>query len=303
MKALAAAANPQLIEIIDAAKDPGLLADRVVAGLDVDRTREIEMLHTSDVAARLRLCATLIAEARARFELKQKIGDEVRRELGKDQREAMLRQQLRAIQKELGEEPRSDELATLRERLDKAELPEEIRSVADRELRRIEGMNSAQAEYNVIRTYLEWIADLPWSVRAEAEIDLDAVVRRGEQVGLGAFDAATRAPTLASIFKMMGEIVPLILKLSLPILGMVFVVGIFSNVLQTGFFLAFKVVLPKFDKINPVNGLKGMFKLKKIIELNQAGVNSAFFEPGPYTPMEDDAARYIEWYLDTMRQV
>ncbi len=84
---------------------------------------------------------------------------------------------------------------------------------------------------------------------------------------LAAFDAATRAPTLASIFKMMGEIVPLILKLSLPILGMVFVVGIFSNVLQTGFFLAFKVVLPKFDKINPVNGLKGMFKLKKIIEL------------------------------------
>ncbi|MFO0727426.1 MAG: EscU/YscU/HrcU family type III secretion system export apparatus switch protein [Myxococcota bacterium] len=84
---------------------------------------------------------------------------------------------------------------------------------------------------------------------------------------VAAFDAATRAPSLASIFTLIGQIVPLILKLSLPILGIVFVIGIFSNVLQTGFFLAFKVVIPKFDKINPVNGLKGMFKLKKIIEL------------------------------------
>lgn len=84
---------------------------------------------------------------------------------------------------------------------------------------------------------------------------------------LAAIDAAGRDPSLATIGKLIQDAIPLFLKLSLPVGGAVFVMGIFSNVMQTGFFLAFKVLIPKFDKINPINGLKGIFKLKKFIEL------------------------------------
>jgi flagellar biosynthetic protein FlhB len=84
---------------------------------------------------------------------------------------------------------------------------------------------------------------------------------------LGAVDAAVRAPSMATVGKVLGDAIPFLLSVTMPIAGAVFVMGIFSNVLQTGFFLAFKAIIPKFDKINPVNGLKGMFKLKKLIEL------------------------------------
>lgn len=84
---------------------------------------------------------------------------------------------------------------------------------------------------------------------------------------MAALEAAVKEPTMATIGKLLTDAVPLILKLTLPIGGAVFVMGVFSNVLQTGFFLAFKVLIPKLDKVNPVNGLKGMFKLKKFIDL------------------------------------
>lgn len=84
---------------------------------------------------------------------------------------------------------------------------------------------------------------------------------------VAALTAAVEKPDMATIGKLMTDVVPLILKLSLPIGGAVFIAGIFSNVLQTGFFLAFKVLIPKLDKVNPVNGLKGMFKMKKVIDL------------------------------------
>lgn len=88
-----------------------------------------------------------------------------------------------------------------------------------------------------------------------------------EEFTRAAIDAATREPTPATISRLIRDAVPLILKLSLPIAMAVFVMGVFSNVLQTGFFLAFKVLTPKLDKINPVNGLKGLFKVKKFVEL------------------------------------
>jgi len=171
--------HPTLHEIIETSREPGLLADRVVSALDVDRDREIQVLLTTDVAARLRLTAEIIAEAKARWELKQKIGTEVRRELEKDQRKHLLRQQLRAIQKELGEGGEAeDALAKLEERLDAADLPSEAREVADRELGRLRSIGNQSPEAHVIRTYLEWIADMPWNKRAELSGDIDAVAKK-----------------------------------------------------------------------------------------------------------------------------
>lgn len=88
-----------------------------------------------------------------------------------------------------------------------------------------------------------------------------------EDFAQAAIEAATRAPNPATITQLLEDSIPMILKVSLPIAAAVFVMGIFSNVLQTGFFIAFKVLIPKIDKINPVNGLKGLFKVKKFVEL------------------------------------
>ncbi len=169
-------ASSGLAEILASDPEPGELADRVASGLDVERDQEVEVLLTKDVPARLRLVVRLIAQAKARAELKSKIGAEVRRELEKDQRKHMLRQQMRAIQKELGEDGGADDvIEKLREKLDAAGLPEEAEKVAERELGRLQSIGNQGPEANVIRTYLEWIADLPWETRADTTIDIDKV--------------------------------------------------------------------------------------------------------------------------------
>ncbi len=153
---------------------PGRFADRVASALELPPEKAMTVLATADVIERLRLVTSLVGEALAVREVRQKIDDEVRKELNKNQREAVLREQLRAIKRELGEEG-SDAADSLRDRIAKADLPDEVRTVADRELKRLEGMNSAQAEANVIRTYLEWIAELPWNTRVEVKDDIEAV--------------------------------------------------------------------------------------------------------------------------------
>jgi len=153
---------------------PGRFADRVASALELPPEKAMTVLSQPDVIERLRLVTALVGEALAVREVRQKIDDEVRKELNKNQREAVLREQMRAIKRELGEDS-ADQADNLREKIAKADLPDEVRIVADRELRRLEGMNSAQAEANVIRTYLEWIADVPWRVRAEVKDDIQAV--------------------------------------------------------------------------------------------------------------------------------
>ncbi len=170
---------PALSEIVESTPEPGRLADRVVAALDIERDAELQILLALDVPRRLRLTAEIIAAAKARWELKQKIGSEVRRELEKDQRKHLLRQQLRAIQKELGEGGEAtDELGKLEQRLDDAELPEEAREAADRELGRLRSIGGQSPEAHVIRNYLEWLADMPWETRAELSADIDAVAKK-----------------------------------------------------------------------------------------------------------------------------
>jgi len=208
LRTLASETNPQLVELIDAVKEPGLLADRIVSGLDVDRSREIEMLHERDVVKRLRLCIELIGEAKARHELKQKIGEEVRRELGKDQREAMLRQQLRAIQKELGDsEEGGGEMAVLRQKLEDAHLPEEAQKLVDRELKRLASLNPAAPDASVTRNYLEWIADMPWDKRAqaEAELDIDAVSTKLDEDHFGLDKVKRRILEHLAVVKLSGN--------------------------------------------------------------------------------------------------
>jgi ATP-dependent Lon protease len=192
---LSARGGGSLSQVAASEEEPGIVADQVASGLGLSTERENEVLATFDVLARLRFVATLLAEAKAMSDVKRKIDQDVRREIGKTQREAILREQLRAIQKELndgddgGPEAEKDKL---RAKLDAADLPEEPRATADRELRRLESMSPQSAEYNVIRTYLDWLADLPWSKRADAKDDIAQVEKKLDEDHAGLADVKKR---------------------------------------------------------------------------------------------------------------
>jgi ATP-dependent Lon protease len=153
--------------------DPSALSHLIAGALRLKTEDKQALLEERDVAKRLRRLSEVLARELEVVALGSKIQSQVQSELDRSQREYFLRQQLKAIQEELGEE---DEMAAeaneLRERLDALELPEEARKQADRELARLERLPPAAAEHGVIRSYLEWIAALPWSATTEDNLDL-----------------------------------------------------------------------------------------------------------------------------------
>jgi ATP-dependent Lon protease len=155
--------------------DPSALAHLVASTLRTIPTDERQrILETVDVEQRLRQVSAILSREVEVFELGSKIQSQVQSEMEKGQREYFLRQQLKAIQDELGEgDPDQAEIKELRERLDSLELPEEARKAAERELSRLERLPAAAAEYGVIRSYLEWILTLPWGTFTEDNLDLD----------------------------------------------------------------------------------------------------------------------------------
>lgn len=198
-------------EVQNLPDDPAVLADTIAALLDLPAEQELEVLFTLDVSERLRTVARLAGETLTRTELKQTITKEVERGMSKHQRDAMLREQLRAIKKELGEGGDGDELDKLKTRLDEAELPEEVREVADRELSRLEGMPRGNAEANVIRNYLELLADLPWNQRTEVQDDVNVVAEQLDQDHYGMDDVKRRILEHMAVAKMSGNLRGMIL--------------------------------------------------------------------------------------------
>jgi ATP-dependent Lon protease len=154
--------------------DPAALSHLVASTLRIKTEEKQRLLETTDVGARLRELSVILNRELEVVELGSKIQSQVQSEMEKGQREYFLRQQLKAIQDELGEgDPEQAEVNELRERLAGLELPEDIRRASDRELARLEKLPSAAAEYGVIRTYLDWIATLPWNVTTQDNLDLD----------------------------------------------------------------------------------------------------------------------------------
>jgi len=155
---------------------PGRIADAIAASLPSLSTRtKQELLATADVKARLaRLVAALTKEADV-LELGSRIQSQVESEVGKTQRDYYLREQLKAIQKELGQaDERTQEIDELREKIEAAGMTDEAKKEALRELDRLSRMSPAAAEYTVARTYLEWLVALPWSKETEDSLDLTA---------------------------------------------------------------------------------------------------------------------------------
>jgi ATP-dependent Lon protease len=158
--------------------DPGTLSHLVASTLRLKTSEKQQLLEEPDVEKRLLAISAILGRELEVFELGTKIQSQVQSELEKGQREYFLRQQLKAIQEELGEgDPEQAEMTELRERVAEAELPEDVRKAVDRELGRLERLPSAAAEYGVIRTYLEWILSLPWSKTTEDNLDLERARR------------------------------------------------------------------------------------------------------------------------------
>jgi ATP-dependent Lon protease len=154
-------------------EDPSALAHLIAGALRIKPEEKQELLEEVDVAKRLRRLSEILARELDIVAIGSKIQSQVMGEMEKSQREYVLRQQLKAIQEELGEkDPAEAEVDELREQLAGLKLPEEVRKQADRELSRLEKLPQAAAEHGVIRTYLEWIASLPWGVRTDDNLDL-----------------------------------------------------------------------------------------------------------------------------------
>ena len=166
-------APAELVETIRNVGDAGTLADMVAAYLDLTTEQKQEVLETIDLTARLDRVARLLAERLEVLRLSQEIGQQTKASLDKRQREVLLREQMAAIQRELGEgEGKEGEMAELGEAIAKAGMPKEVEDQARRELRRLERMPEAAAEYGMIRTYLDWLIELPWALPPEKPIDL-----------------------------------------------------------------------------------------------------------------------------------
>ena len=153
--------------------DPSALCHLIAGAMRISTEEKQELLEEVDVAKRLRRLSEILARELEVVQLGSKIQSQVQSEMEKGQREYFLREQLKAIQQELGEgDEQQAEVNELRERIEKAALPEHAQRAADRELSRLERLPPAAAEYGVIRTYLEWLVDLPWSNRTEDDLDI-----------------------------------------------------------------------------------------------------------------------------------
>src|SRR5687767_3729567 len=158
--------------------EPGLLADMVAYSPDMSTEQRQELLETIDVHERLKLVSSFLGRQIEILELKGKIQSEVKSEMDKTQREYILREQLKAIQRELGEDdPQQAEINELRDKVEQAGMPEEVRARALKEIDRMSRIPSASPEVGVIRTYVDWLIGLPWNVSTEDQLDIKEAAR------------------------------------------------------------------------------------------------------------------------------
>ena len=164
--------------LIDSINEPGQLADLVAANLDAPVEEKAQLLETLDVKDRIRKVLRLLTRQLEILKMRERINSQIKEEMGKNQREYVLRQQLKAIKEELGEEDGDQgDLDVLDERITKANLSHDAEQVARKQLKRLRSMQVGSAEYTVVRTYIDWILDIPWSKETTDNLDI-AEVRR-----------------------------------------------------------------------------------------------------------------------------
>ncbi|HEY4953390.1 MAG TPA: endopeptidase La [Gemmatimonadaceae bacterium] len=173
-------------QVLDAVTEPGKFADLVAGYIELPVPEKQGLLETLNVEERLRRVLVHVQRQVGLLEAQEDIKSQVQEELGERQREMYLREQMKAIQKELGDDDQSKEITDLRDKLNSLELPKEARAEVERELGRLERAGRESMEAQVIRTYLEWISELPWNKRSDDLLDLShaAVVLDEDHYGL-----------------------------------------------------------------------------------------------------------------------
>ena len=168
-----------LVTAIQNIDSPGALADMVATFMDVAPDEKQEILETVDLGPRLERISRLLAHRIEVLRLSQEIGRETKASIDARNREALLREQMAAIQRQLGEadEGKAAEIAELDKAITNAKMPKEVDDQARKELRRLQRMPEAAAEYGMVRTYLDWLVELPWRLPEETPIDIAAARR------------------------------------------------------------------------------------------------------------------------------
>jgi len=163
----------EMLLVTEELNDPGLFADVVLAHYRIEPAYAQSLLEELDPLKRLKLLDSLIADDLNQFMLGERIRDKTRDELNKGQRDYYLREQIKQIQRELGEaDVAGEDLVSLKANLEKIKMPAQAKAEADKQLKRLERMSTESSDYALLRTYLEWLCDVPWNERTTDQIDL-----------------------------------------------------------------------------------------------------------------------------------
>ncbi len=166
--------SPEVLMVIENMEDPGSLADVIASNIGLKVAEAQDVIEIPDPLERLSRVKDVLARELELLSMQADIQSQAKEEMGKSQREYFLREQLRAIQAELGDtDSRAQDVAELREKLEKAGLPKEAKEEADKQLRRLETMHVESAEYSMQRTYLDWLVELPWKKNTRDNLNLD----------------------------------------------------------------------------------------------------------------------------------
>ncbi len=201
-RGVSAEALNQLIQGVD---EPGAFADLVAFYLDLPTAEKQRLLETLGDEDRMRAALVAVERELVRIDAHEDIQAKVQEELGERQREMLLREQMKQIRKELGEEGERDEADELSDRIAALELSETARNEVERELRRLNRTAPQSAEYQVIRTYLEWITELPWSERTDDKLDLHRAEEILEEDHYGLEDVKDRVLEFLAVRKLQQE--------------------------------------------------------------------------------------------------
>ncbi|MET0286593.1 MAG: endopeptidase La [Polyangiales bacterium] len=197
--------EPALKEALEPVADAGSFADRVTGYMDIPASDKQILLETLGVEERLRRLLIQIQRQLGMVKAQQEIQSQVQEKLGERQREVYLREQLKAIKKELGDDDKEGEAEELSKRLEALELPEKVRKEVNRELSRLERIGGEGMEAQVIRNYLEWIAELPWTKRSEDKIELPHAAEVLSQDHYGLDDVKDRVLEFLAVRKLSAE--------------------------------------------------------------------------------------------------
>jgi len=172
---LGKAVLPDIMGVVENIEDPGRLADLVASNLGLKTEQAQEVLEIIDPIQRLKRVSEILGRETELLTVQQKIQSEARGEIDKTQREYFLREQLKAIQKELGDiDERAEEIKEFRKKIEEAKMPEKVMKEAEKQLKRLEKMHPDSAESATVRTYLDWMVELPWSKSTKDNLDIKA---------------------------------------------------------------------------------------------------------------------------------